>query len=95
MSFTEEFDSRENWFQEHVCQYDGALIDGDGGESWFYHMSDNSGEGSVVYITGSVGNVIEYTYEELHNAIQSEEVVLATNHKDEEYFETPDGPVEY
>lgn len=85
----EQYESDEEWFQEHVQSYEGALIHETDGEEWFYFLSDNSGDGVVLYVTGSIGPVKEYTYKELQDAIDADEIVLATDHPEEEYFETP------
>jgi uncharacterized protein YgfB (UPF0149 family) len=91
----DEYDSDEEWFQDHVQSYEGALIAGNDGEQWFHYLSDNSGDGIVLYVPGSVGSAVEYTYDELQSAIESEEVVLATSHDESEYFDTPDGRKNY
>lgn len=91
----EDYNSDEEWFQGHVQSYEGALIAGNDGEKWFHYLSDNSGDGVVLYVPGSVGSAVEYTYEELQDEIDSGEVILATSHDEKEYFETPSGRQEY
>jgi len=92
----EDYESDEEWFEEHVQSYEGALIENNvDGEPWFYFLIENSGDGVVVYVSGSVGPVKEYTYVELQKEIQNGTIVLATNHQDEEVFETPDGTMPY
>jgi hypothetical protein len=59
-----------------VTDYDGAFIEQADGEYLFYHLDGSTDEDEAVYL-GSPGNVKVYKYNDLKQAIDSEEVVLA------------------
>lgn len=76
MSVT-NYNTLEQWFTDHVQGFDGAVIKQDAsGEYLFYSLDDTSGDGVVVYVPESPGAILEYTYQELSDAIDSGTVRL-------------------
>lgn len=81
---------------EEVQEYEGALIRTEpDNENWYYHLADSSKEDKIIYVTGSVGPARVYTLEELEEAIENDQVTLATDDSQNEVFHTPDGDIKY